>query len=676
MGTVRPVLISIMTSSPPHAARLRARPARRGFRSLERRLPLLITALLAVTLAVSLGLVYLVVRDSMEEMAAEKLRDATQTLGAAGSASVTIARQRLGAQARGASVRQLLARARGGQPVDSAAVRAALAPFLAQGDSTLLVELWTVDGRRVASIGEVADTGWEDGQRTGADVFGHRGVDGEGARDSLAIGALYAAHGSVYYWLTVPVRGRGGPTEGYVALQRRIRGAPEIEERLRGLVGEAVSGYYRTTDGSLWATLAGEPVDPPSTAGQLVAADSIEGMSVLVVLHQPRSAILAPVRETFARLAALGSVVLAFGALGAWLLGRSITRPLGSLTHAAEAVAQGDYASRVDESGAEEIERLGAAFNHMAATVEASRRELEERVVSARALADELATTNIRLHDANRRLYSAIQETRIAHEEAEEARQVAEAASRAKSEFLAVMSHELRTPLNAIGGYAELLEMGIRGPVTEAQRRDLGRIRSSQEHLLGLISAMLDLTRVESGRVRYDIAPVELGSFLMGLDALVEPQAAAKSLRLEVAPCAPGLAVLADREKLRQILLNLLSNAIRYTPEGGRIEVAARARDGDSVALTVRDTGVGVPPGSQERIFEPFVQLDRSLVETRDGVGLGLAISRDLARAMHGDLMVESEVDVGSTFTLVLPAAPAVSVGEMGGEAGERSVRT
>jgi signal transduction histidine kinase len=218
------------------------------------------------------------------------------------------------------------------------------------------------------------------------------------------------------------------------------------------------------------------------------------------------------------------------------------------------------------------------------------------------------------------------------------------------------MSHELRTPLNAIGGYAELLELGIRGPINDAQRHDLERIRASQQHLLGLISGVLDMSRIEAGRVAYDLEPTLVGPFLDEIVGLVAPLAATKTVSLEHAAGAPGLAVLADREKLRQILLNLLSNAIRHTPPTGRITIAARER-GDVVALVTRDTGAGIPADALERIFEPFVQLDRSLTRVREGIGLGLSISRDLARGMGGEIDVESTPGEGACFTLTLPRA-------------------
>jgi signal transduction histidine kinase len=238
------------------------------------------------------------------------------------------------------------------------------------------------------------------------------------------------------------------------------------------------------------------------------------------------------------------------------------------------------------------------------------------------------------------------------------AREAAEAANRAKSEFLAVMSHELRTPLNAVGGYAELMEMGIRGPVTPEQRADLERIQKSQRHLLGLINGVLNYARLETGNVRYEVADVPLDETLATCEVLIAPQARAKRLRLDVSAGPAGLAVRGDAEKLQQIVLNLLSNAVKFTDAGGHITVECRPA-AEHVAIRVSDTGQGIAVEKLAAIFEPFVQVDARLTRVQEGVGLGLAISRDLARGMGGDLTAESQLGVGSTFTLTLARAPS-----------------
>ena len=243
-----------------------------------------------------------------------------------------------------------------------------------------------------------------------------------------------------------------------------------------------------------------------------------------------------------------------------------------------------------------------------------------------------------------------------ARREVDAARHEAERANRAKSEFLAVMSHELRTPLNAIDGYTELLELGVRGPVTDEQRLDLGRIRKSQRHLLGLINGVLNYTRVEAGVVHYELEPVSVVDALATCEALTAPQMRARGLTFARRECDPAISVLADIEKLEQIVINLLGNAMKFTGRGGQVTMACTTTDG-LVAITVEDTGVGIAANHLDRVFEPFVQVDSGLTRTRDGVGLGLAISRDLARGMGGDLTVRSRPGVGSMFTLTLPRA-------------------
>jgi protein-histidine pros-kinase len=273
-------------------------------------------------------------------------------------------------------------------------------------------------------------------------------------------------------------------------------------------------------------------------------------------------------------------------------------------------------------------------------------------------------TERKRADEERERLLHEAEQQRLALEETnrELARMAEEAAAanKSKSDFLAMMSHELRTPLNAIAGYAQLLEMGLRGPTTAEQRGDLCRIQRSGQHLLAVINNILNFARIEAGQLEYSFASVPVGEAIAEVSVLLEPQIRAKELVYHAPHRDASLTVRADADKLRQILLNLLTNAIKFTERGGRIWVDYRAQSGQAV-IHVRDTGCGIAADKREHIFEPFVQLERSLTNTMQGTGLGLAISRDLARGMGGELTVDSTVGQGSTFSLALPLASAPS---------------
>lgn len=289
---------------------------------------------------------------------------------------------------------------------------------------------------------------------------------------------------------------------------------------------------------------------------------------------------------------------------------------------------------------------------------------LIRRAEGVSALNDELTLTNMQLAESAAELEVQALELLEQREERDraldrerKARAESDGANRAKADFLAVMSHELRTPLNAIGGYAQLLALGIRGPVTVDQSTDLERIQINQRHLLGLINGILNFTKLEAGQIQFALQRVAVEPMLRGLEALVDPQMRTKELAFVIEGCSSRIAVRADEEKLRQILLNLVTNALKFTEPRGRVMLACE-QQGESAFITVSDSGRGIAGERLESVFEPFVQIDRHLLPVAEqGLGLGLAISRELARGMGGDLSATSTVGSGSSFTLMLPAA-------------------
>ena len=329
---------------------------------------------------------------------------------------------------------------------------------------------------------------------------------------------------------------------------------------------------------------------------------------------------------------------------------------------------QADAARRLDAQNAE-LSDANRLLGEQTLELELQNQQLQDQTVELETQQMQLQEQAAELEMQSEELTSSVEELQQQTAMAQEARAIAEESSvraeeanRAKSLFLTTMSHELRTPLNAIGGYVDLLALEIRGPLVETQREDLRRIKKSGQHLLSLINDILNLARIESGQLDLNIGNVSLAHVFENVDALVAPQFLAKGISYAYPKCDPSLRVRADSEKLQQILLNVLSNACKFTDEGGRVTVECEAsgerRNGDepTVAISIRDTGRGIANDKLEQIFEPFVQIDRHLTGvSQQGVGLGLAISRHLARSMAGELVADSVPSVGTTFVLTLP---------------------
>jgi signal transduction histidine kinase len=592
--------------------------------SLERKLPLLMTGVLLVILASGVLVMERETRRAAEVVNRSRLQEVS------GSIAQLVVAVRPGMLARlhiaadnPAILRSLRAgRVAGG---DRAAVADALTDLRVAEDSGFVSELWNAEGNVIASVGDRE----RHSAPTGAVAT---------ASDSLSIGSFYEFGGRIYYWSSIPVLSDAHRI-GTMAQRRRLNNNPATERNIARLSQQDARILFHNADGGLWTTFGGSKVDPPSNPHQVrelttydhpevtpgdrvvIAETKVTGMPWVVALEVPVRSLKAGPRDLLDRFALMSLLLLILGAIAVWIISRRITSPLARMTAAAEAMAHGDYSQRVLEDGDHEIARLGSSFNRMAAQVETAQQNLREAADTAAG-----------------------------------AKVIAEEANAAKANFLAAVSHELRTPLNAIAGYVDLLEMGLRGPVTEEQLNDLSRIRRSQQYLLGLIEQILVFTQLDAHQVAIHLQDVSVDELMRDAQTMVEPQMRSRGIEYSYVADSSAFVIRADREKTQQIILNLLANGAKYTNPGGRVTTYCESRNG-SVHVKVADTGAGIPERLLEHIFEPFVQLDRRLNQPREGVGLGLTISRDLARAMGGDLFAESTVGVGSTFTLVLPRA-------------------
>lgn len=616
--------------------------------SLEKKLPLMMTGVLVLILAVGVTLAYRYVTTAAEQVARERVTQVTAQLGG------LIAT----AQARNARILESIANDPGAiaalmidEPSKAGLAMAneALAKGLAPGDSGVGIALVAPNGRIVASS-RTSDMGtaWVEGVEE--DIF-------HPAEKTVVTSPFYESDGRLFYSSAYPVVANGTRI-GSVIQHRRLNNATATEQEIAGLMGQDVGILFHNTDGSHWTTLGGKPVAAPSRSRTisgmktvehpgtrtrervLIEESRIKGLPWVVVLELPLASITAAPRAMLKQFTLVSLLLLIAGAVALWLIGRRVTAPLGNLTRAADAIAGGDYSQRVDSTGDREIAQLAETFNRMAKGTAEAHRALEHRFREARSLAEEL-------EHANRRLRSTT-------EAAEEAQLAAETANAAKSSFLAAMSHELRTPLNAISGYVQLIQMGLRGPVTQEQQADLHRIKRSHAYLLGLIEDVLNFAKLDAHQMEFHARDVAVDDIMRDVETLLAPQLKASEIKYSYRKCDSGLAVCADPEKTQQILINLLTNAVKFTQPPGSVVVSCEFSD-ETVRIHVKDTGIGIKPEDLPRVFEPFVQIGRGLSQPGEGVGLGLTISRDFAQRMKGDLVVESKVGEGSTFTLILP---------------------
>lgn len=326
---------------------------------------------------------------------------------------------------------------------------------------------------------------------------------------------------------------------------------------------------------------------------------------------------------------------------------RYIARPLLQLQLSAERIARGELEAPIDVTRLDEIGNLANNLNDMRDSI--------------RQLFEALRSSNAKLEESNRTLEQNVEartlELAEAMEEAQVARAIAEDANRAKSVFLANMSHELRTPLNAIIGYSEMMLEEVEHFDKEQAVADLSRIQNAGRHLLGLISDVLDLSKIEAGRMELVLETFELSHVIEEVASTIRPLAEQNNNAF-VLDYPENLGQMkADQTKVRQILFNLLNNACKFSKDGTvSLTVTPESiLETDWITFEVKDTGIGITKEQMNRLFQPFVQADASTTREYGGTGLGLAISRQFCQMMEGDITVESQVNIGSVFTVKLP---------------------
>jgi signal transduction histidine kinase len=345
-----------------------------------------------------------------------------------------------------------------------------------------------------------------------------------------------------------------------------------------------------------------------------------------VFVEQPVEEVYGPLYGSLFRTSGLLLVGLGMALVASLLVARRVVRPLETLRKGVERIGSGDMNSRLEIKTGDELELLADEFNKMTGNLRSAYDGLERKVAERTR---DLAVANERLQELDR----------------------------LKSDFVSNVSHELRTPLTAIKGAVDLVLREVAGPLTEKQTHYLTRVRSNTQHLAGLINDLLDLSKIESGKIEVKTSHVSLGGLVHEVVETLRPVAAEKVIALEAAITEPSILVWADRDKINQVLMNLIGNAIKFTPAQGRVTVSALRNGKESIQVSVSDTGPGVPPDEKEKIFDRFYQIAQVGGAKPKGTGLGLAICKALVELHGGKIWVESEINRGSTFSFTLPAS-------------------
>lgn len=457
-----------------------------------------------------------------------------------------------------------------------------------------------------------------------------------------------------YMTIAVPIERYVGRVIGALQVQVNLKYVWDLLSKLR--VGTEGYAYAVTRNGDLIAhpdislvlqrrNVAGldqvrSALQPGTNAAspQWTVAENLHGRRAFsswapipilgwaVFVEQPVEEVYGPLYASLFRTSGFLLVGFGMALVASLLVARRVVRPLETLRNEVERIGGGDMNSRLDLKTGDEIQVLAEEFNRMAANLREAYGGLERKVEDR---THELALANERL----------------------------KALDQLKSEFVSHVSHELRTPLTAIKGAVDLMLREVAGPLTEKQIHYLTRVRSNTQHLAGLINDLLDLAKIESGRVEVKSSRVSLSGLMHEVVEGLRPLAAEKVVTLEANIPGPSILVCADRDKINQVLMNLISNAIKFTPAQGRVTVSASSNGSENVQVSVCDTGPGVPPDEREKIFAKFYQIAELNGLNPKGTGLGLAISKALVELHGGKIWVESEEGHGSTFSFTLPVS-------------------